>query len=109
MATRGGLLKLSDSVTAETGEDGRYGMPRLEPGSYQVMRFPEGGNVLNLDTRDAAVREGEATVVDFREESEIVVRGSVLRGGQPIPEADLIFVLADEVTSPTGVSTARTG
>ncbi len=79
--------------SATTGPDGRYAVEKLPAGQYSAMRVPDGDNVLaGLGMKQATIREGEATTLDFDETAKITVSGRLLRGGKPIGEATLMFL-----------------
>jgi protocatechuate 3,4-dioxygenase beta subunit len=81
-----------DLREAATGPDGVYRFEGLAPGTYRVMRTPSGDRlVVGLGMKQAIVREGETTVLDFDEIAPITLRGTVLRGGNPVPGATLVF------------------
>ncbi len=77
---------------AITDAEGRYRMDKLEPGTYRVARF----RGEDLQSKPALVREGETTVVDFRDDEGILVHGTVSRSGAPVAEAKLIFLQPGE-------------
>lgn len=77
---------------AMTGPDGVYKFERLAPGTYGVIRAPGRGRiVLGMGMKQAVVRDGETTVLDFDEKAAITLRGRVLRGGKSVPGAVLVF------------------
>ncbi len=77
---------------ATTGPDGVYRFERLAPGTYQVVRTPSGDRVLiGIGMRQAVIREGETTVLDFDEKAAITLRGRVIRGGKPLGGVSLLF------------------
>lgn len=77
---------------ATTGPDGVYRFERLAPGTYQVVRTPSSNRiVIGLGMRQAVIREGETTVLDFDEKAPITLRGRVIRGGKPLGSVTLIF------------------
>ncbi len=81
-----------------TGEDGVYKLERLTPGSYRVLRLPEGGRIaitIGPGMKMVDVKEGEITVLDFDDAAKIAVTGRVLRGDKPIPGAMLMFFAGD--------------
>jgi len=99
-----------DPRIADTGSDGRYFIDSLAPGSYTVTRRQErGGDVGGLDTKLAAIREGETTTVDFDEKPRISVSGIVMKGEVPIPDAAIHFVPVDSGARRSAASTRSDG
>lgn len=85
-----------DSRVADTGPDGRYFIDGLAPGTYTVTRQQaRQGSTAGLDSKLAAIREGETTTVDFDEKPRITVSGTLLKGDVPIPGASIYFVAID--------------
>ncbi len=78
--------------TATTGPDGRYTFEKITPGDYIVIKAPQGGAVMLFGgMKQVTVQEGETTNYDIDEASKITVTGRVLKGGQPVPNAMLLF------------------
>jgi protocatechuate 3,4-dioxygenase beta subunit len=103
-----GSVASGDLRSATTGADGRYRIERIAPGSYQVMRVPDGdGGVGNLTMKPAVIREGQVTVVDFDEASRITLSGTVRRGAQALPEVSLFFLAGDGGVTATDFKTTR--
>jgi protocatechuate 3,4-dioxygenase beta subunit len=93
---------------ATTGPDGVYRFERLAPGTYQVVRTPSGDRiVIGLGMRQAVVREGETTVLDFDEKAAITLRGRVIRGGKPLGGVTLIFAQGTGAFPTGAVKTAQ--
>ncbi|HET9299385.1 MAG TPA: carboxypeptidase regulatory-like domain-containing protein, partial [Candidatus Polarisedimenticolaceae bacterium] len=94
-----------------TGEDGVYKLERLTPGSYRVLRLPEGGRIaitIGPGMKMVDVKEGEVTVLDFDDAAKITLTGRVLRGDKPIPGAMLMFFAGDgTVGTSTEMKTAN--
>ncbi|HEX5041680.1 MAG TPA: carboxypeptidase regulatory-like domain-containing protein [Candidatus Polarisedimenticolaceae bacterium] len=94
-----------------TGEDGVYKLERLTPGSYRVLRLPEGGRIaitIGPGMKMVDVEEGEVTVLDFDDAAKITLSGRVLRGDRPIPGAMLMFFAGDgTVGTATDMRTAN--
>lgn len=96
-----GPFGVAGSRFTETGADGRYAFERLAPGSYTVYRIGKGPALAlagGMSSKTATVREGETTVVDFGEESSVRLRGRVLRGSKPVPQAMILFSRSDLFT-----------
>jgi uncharacterized GH25 family protein len=83
--------------TVSTGVDGRYTFEKIAPGSYMVIRAPTAGGPLMLfgGMKQVEVREGETTVHDLDDASKINLTGRVLKGGQPVPNAMVLFSSGD--------------
>ena len=78
--------------TVSTGVDGRYTIEKMAPGDYVVIRQNPGGPVMLMaGVKQATVREGETTTFDLDEASKITLSGRVLKGGEPIANAMLMF------------------
>jgi hypothetical protein len=94
-----------------TGEDGVYKLERLTPGSYRVLRLPEGGRIaitIGPGMKTVDIKEGEVTVLDFDEAAKITLTGRVLRGDRPVPGAMLMFFAGDgTVGTATDMKTAN--
>jgi protocatechuate 3,4-dioxygenase beta subunit len=96
---------------AEVGGDGRYRIAGLKPGDYSltlVLR-PE-SNVTTTTMRSrrvdrVAVRAGETTTADFNLGHGVTVHGLVLRGGEPVPDAFVMF--SPEERGAGGMTTTR--
>jgi len=81
-----------------TGEDGVYKLERLTPGSYRVLRLPEGNRIaitIGPGMKMVDVKEGEVTVLDFDDAAKITLTGRVLRGDRPVAGAMLLFFAGD--------------
>ncbi len=96
--------------TASTGPDGRYSFEKIAPGEYMVIRAPTGGGPLMLfgGMKQVVVREGETTVHDLDDAAKINLTGRVLKGGQPVGNAMLIFSPTDAGGAPTDIKQSRT-
>lgn len=82
--------------SAATGVDGRYTIAKLSPGTYNVMRQPEDGRVvIGMGMKQAVIREGETTTLDFDEAAKHTIRGRVLRNGKPVTNAYLVVFQGD--------------
>jgi len=84
--------------SAATGEDGVYKLERLTPGSYRVLRLPEGNRIaitIGPGMKTVEVKEGEVAVVDFDDAAKITLTGRVLRGERPVSSAMLMFFAGD--------------
>jgi protocatechuate 3,4-dioxygenase beta subunit len=95
--------------TASTGPDGRYTFEKIAPGEYMVIRAPTGGGPLMLvgGMKQVTVREGETTIHDLDEAAKINLSGRVLKGGQPVANAMLLFNVGDGMGSPTDLKQSR--
>jgi len=95
--------------TVSTGPDGRYTFEKIAPGEYMVIRAPTGGGPLMLigGMKQIVVREGETTVHDLDEASKINLTGRVLKGGQPVANAMLLFSVGDGNGPPTDLKQSR--
>jgi hypothetical protein len=95
--------------TASTGPDGRYTFDKIAPGDYTVIRAPQGGGPLMLfgGMKSVSVREGETTTYDIDEASKVNVSGRVVKGGQPVPNAMLLFTTPDAGGEATDVRQTR--
>jgi protocatechuate 3,4-dioxygenase beta subunit len=96
--------------TASTGPDGRYSFEKIAPGDYMVIRAPTGGGPLMLfgGMKQVTVREGETTNFDLDESSKINVTGRVLKGGQPVGNAMLFFIVSDPAAPQKDLRQSRT-
>ena len=95
--------------TVSTGADGRYTFEKIAPGDYMVIRAPTGGGPLMLlgGMKQVSVREGETTIHDLDEAAKINLTGRVLKGGQPVANAMLLFSAGDGNGAPTDIKQSR--
>jgi protocatechuate 3,4-dioxygenase beta subunit len=96
--------------TATTAADGRYSIDKLPPGDYIVLKAPAPGQPLMLSSgmKQASIREGETTVFDLDDASKINLSGRVLRAGQPVANAMLMFSAGTlEGGTPVDMKTTR--
>jgi uncharacterized GH25 family protein len=95
--------------TASTGPDGRYTFEKIAPGEYMVVRAPTGGGPLMLigGMKQVTVREGETTIHDLDEAAKINLSGRILKGGQPVANAMLLFSAGDGSGAPTDMKQSR--
>jgi protocatechuate 3,4-dioxygenase beta subunit len=85
------LVSEDDFNYATTDVDGRYELTRLAPGSYVAGLGPGRGNALRANFKNAVIREGGVTVLDFDEASRITLTGTVYRDGEPLGHAWLFL------------------
>lgn len=78
-----------NDLRVETAEDGTYRFQRLPPGPVRVVRFDPGRE--SPEFKQATVRDGEVTIVDFGGTAPIVLTGRVRVGETPAPNAQLAF------------------
>ncbi|MGH9388423.1 MAG: MSCRAMM family protein, partial [Vicinamibacteria bacterium] len=81
---------------AETDGEGHYSIEKLAPGGYMVMCMNAPGGEDDSDSvrgaKQAEVRDGETTIVNFGgEEKKILVSGTVRRQGKGVPGAVVSF------------------
>ena len=89
----------TEMITTDSG--GRYTYERLAPGMYMVARMPGGEvSITGLAVKNATIEEGRTTVIDFDELARIQLSGRVLRGGQPVGQASLMFVAGGIMGTP---------
>jgi hypothetical protein len=72
--------------SAATGEDGVYKLERLTPGSYRVLRLPEGNRIaitIGPGMKTVEIKEGEVAVVDFDDAAKITSPGACCAGERP--------------------------
>jgi len=95
--------------TVSTGADGRYAFEKIAPGEYMVLRAPAGGGPLMLfgGMKQVTVREGETTTHDLDEAAKITLTGRVLKGGQPVANAMLLFGSGDGNGAMTDIRQSR--
>jgi hypothetical protein len=87
-----------DLQAAVTDADGGYELTRLATGAYVVNLIPQPGGRLRLNVKNAVIREGEVTLLDFDESSPITLSGTVYRDGQPLGRAQLFFAKTISLT-----------
>ncbi len=95
--------------TVSTGADGRYTLEKIAPGEYMVIRAPVGGGPLMLfgGMKQVVVREGETTIHDLDEAAKINLTGRVLKAGQPVANATLLFSPGDGSGAMTDLKQSR--
>jgi hypothetical protein len=81
-----------DQRVATTGADGVYGFSRVSAGTYAVsLSRGSSRDPMRLNSKIAAVRDDETTIVDFDEGGGIALSGFVRQGGSAVPNAQLLF------------------
>jgi len=87
-----------DLQAAVTDADGAYELTRLAPGACVVNLLPQPGGRLRLNVKNAVIREGQVTQLDFDESSPITLSGTVYRDGQPLGRSQLFFAKTISLT-----------
>jgi len=77
---------------AVTDAEGHYSLPRLTPGAYMATLLPGPAGPDSPVLKQATIREGETTELDFDESARILLSGQATRRGAPLLHAELFFV-----------------
>lgn len=102
----------SDPRNTQTDAEGKYEVKGLAAGTYMVMMYEmdaKNASAAKMNTRSAAVKEGESIEVDFSPADGISVHGSVRQGGRAKGNLTMQFISTSGGGSMMNAQTDATG